>query len=163
MAIDYSKANAPLAKDLYADDVGASAFFLCSPLANAVTGITLYVDNGLHCMGMAVDSQALSGTTHSASRVHLARATPPFFPSKNLSSEAARFSPIYFFPPRFANFTRSWCGTPPSPKRAVLSPSQAASRSRSRSSRSRSPATDRPRGDRNRARRPEPHTRMALH
>merc|ERR1719343_842277 len=45
LAIDYSKANSPLGKDLYADDVGSSAYFLLSPLARAVTGVTLYVDN----------------------------------------------------------------------------------------------------------------------
>jgi enoyl-[acyl-carrier protein] reductase I len=60
LAIDYSKANSPLGKDLYADDVGSSAYFLLSPLARAVTGVTLYVDNGLHAMGMAVDSNALT-------------------------------------------------------------------------------------------------------
>jgi len=58
-AIDYSKANAPLAQDLYNDDVGNSALFLCSPLARTVTGVTLYVDNGLHAMGMAIDSQSM--------------------------------------------------------------------------------------------------------
>jgi enoyl-[acyl-carrier protein] reductase I len=60
LAIDYSKVNSPLNKDLYADDVGASAFFLLSDLSRAVTGVTLYVDNGLHSMGMAVDSAALN-------------------------------------------------------------------------------------------------------
>ena len=35
----------------YSDDVGATACFLLSPLARAVTGITMYVDNGLNCMG----------------------------------------------------------------------------------------------------------------
>jgi enoyl-[acyl-carrier protein] reductase I len=60
LAIDYSRANSPLGKDLYADDVGASAYFLLSPLARAVTGVTLYVDNGMHAMGMAVDSAALT-------------------------------------------------------------------------------------------------------
>jgi len=60
LAIDYSKANSPLGKDLYADDVGSSAYFLLSPLARAVTGVRLYVDNGLHAMGMAVDSNALT-------------------------------------------------------------------------------------------------------
>ena len=60
VAIDYSKANAPLAQDLYSDDVGNSGLFLCSPLARTITGITLYVDNGLHAMGMAVDSAALT-------------------------------------------------------------------------------------------------------
>jgi len=58
-AIDYSKANAPLAQDLYSDDVGNSGLFLCSPMARSVTGVTLYVDNGLNCMGMALDSKAM--------------------------------------------------------------------------------------------------------
>lgn len=58
-AIDYSHANAPLAQDLYNDDVGASGLFLCSPMARAITGVTLYVDNGLHAMGMALDSAAM--------------------------------------------------------------------------------------------------------
>jgi len=58
-AIDYSKANAPMAQDLYSDDVGATAAFLLSPLARAVTGITMYVDNGLSAMGMALDSKAM--------------------------------------------------------------------------------------------------------
>jgi len=58
-AIDYSKANAPMAQDLYSDDVGSSAAFLLSPLARAITGITLYVDNGLNSMGMALDSVSM--------------------------------------------------------------------------------------------------------
>merc|ERR1711918_301234 len=60
-AIDYSRANAPLARDLSSDDVGNSAAFLLSPLANAVSGVTLYVDNGMHAMGLAVDSEAMAG------------------------------------------------------------------------------------------------------
>ena len=58
-AIDYSHANAPLRQDLYSDDVGNASLFLCSPLARAITGVTLYVDNGLNCMGMALDSKSL--------------------------------------------------------------------------------------------------------
>ncbi len=58
-AIDYSKANAPLAQELYSDDVGATAAFLLSPLARAITGVTMYVDNGLFAMGMALDSKAM--------------------------------------------------------------------------------------------------------
>ncbi|TFJ83343.1 hypothetical protein NSK_005407 [Nannochloropsis salina CCMP1776] len=58
-AIDYSRANAPLAQDLYADDVGSTGLFLSSPLARCVTGVTMYVDNGLHAMGMALDSIAM--------------------------------------------------------------------------------------------------------
>jgi len=59
LAIDYSKANAPLAQDLYSDDVGNSGLYLCSPMARCVTGVTLYVDNGLNTMGMALDSKAM--------------------------------------------------------------------------------------------------------
>merc|ERR1719359_2202015 len=58
-AVDYSKANAPMAQDLYSDDVGNSGLFLCSDMARAVTGVTMYVDNGLNCMGMALDSIAM--------------------------------------------------------------------------------------------------------
>ncbi len=57
--IEYSKANAPLIKDMTAEEVGSAAAFLCSPLATAITGTTLYVDNGMNVMGLAVDSQAL--------------------------------------------------------------------------------------------------------
>jgi enoyl-[acyl-carrier protein] reductase I len=60
-AIDYSKANAPMAQDLYSDDVGATAAFLLSPLARAVTGITMYVDNGLTQMGLALDAASMQG------------------------------------------------------------------------------------------------------
>src|SRR5271166_4617951 len=54
--IAYSKANAPLVKELEAEEIGDAAAFLAS--ATAVTGVTLYVDNGLHAMGIAVDSPA---------------------------------------------------------------------------------------------------------
>ncbi len=57
--IEYSKANAPLVKELSAEEVGASAAFLLSPLSSAITGVVLYVDNGLHAMGLATDSPAL--------------------------------------------------------------------------------------------------------
>eukprot|EP00977_Amphora_coffeiformis_P007343 scaffold1588_cov222-Amphora_coffeaeformis.AAC.15 len=60
-AIDYSKANSPLPQDLYSDDVGNASLFLNSPMARTITGVTLYVDNGLHAMGMAVDSKAMEG------------------------------------------------------------------------------------------------------
>ncbi|KFG29059.1 enoyl-acyl carrier reductase ENR [Toxoplasma gondii RUB] len=58
-AIDYSYNNAPLRRDLHSDDVGGAALFLLSPLARAVSGVTLYVDNGLHAMGQAVDSRSM--------------------------------------------------------------------------------------------------------
>ncbi len=58
--IAYGKMNAPLAKEMSAEDVGQGAAFLASPLASAITGVTLYVDNGMHAMGLAVDSPTLA-------------------------------------------------------------------------------------------------------
>lgn len=57
--ISYSKANAPLPRDLDAEEIGNSAAFLSSPLAAAISGVTLYVDNGLHAMGLCMDSPSL--------------------------------------------------------------------------------------------------------
>ena len=57
--IEYAKANAPLVKDLDAEEIGNVAAFLCSPLGSAITGVTLYVDNGMHAMGLAIDSPTL--------------------------------------------------------------------------------------------------------
>ena len=51
--VDYCKANSPLTSDLTPTDVGVTAAFLASPLASAITGSTVYVDNGYHSMGMA--------------------------------------------------------------------------------------------------------------
>ncbi|KZV36401.1 NAD(P)-binding Rossmann-fold superfamily protein isoform 1 [Dorcoceras hygrometricum] len=56
MMIDYSLQNAPLQKELTADEVGNAAAFLASPLASAITGSVVYVDNGLNAMGVGVDS-----------------------------------------------------------------------------------------------------------
>ncbi len=53
--IDYCSANAPLPRKLLATDVGNAAAFLLSPMAAAITGSVVYVDNGYHTMGMAVD------------------------------------------------------------------------------------------------------------
>ena len=58
----YHRINSPLPRDLEAEEVGNTAAFLASPLAAAITGSTVYVDNGYHAMGMAVDPAAL-GTT----------------------------------------------------------------------------------------------------
>jgi enoyl-[acyl-carrier protein] reductase I len=54
MMIKYTAANSPLPRPLDATEVGATAAFLCSPLASAITGSVVYVDNGYHAMGMAV-------------------------------------------------------------------------------------------------------------
>ncbi|MEO6068851.1 MAG: enoyl-[acyl-carrier-protein] reductase [Gemmatimonadota bacterium] len=55
--IKYTKANSPIPREMEASDVGHAAAFLCSPLAKAITATTLYVDNGYHSMGMAVQEQ----------------------------------------------------------------------------------------------------------
>jgi enoyl-[acyl-carrier protein] reductase I len=53
--IDYTKKNAPLQDPITAEEVGATAAFLCSPLASGITGTTIYVDKGYHSMGIGVD------------------------------------------------------------------------------------------------------------
>jgi enoyl-[acyl-carrier protein] reductase I len=58
--IKYACANAPLTDEMRAEDVGNAAAFLASPLATAITGTTLYVDKGMHAMGVAMDSPSLS-------------------------------------------------------------------------------------------------------
>ena len=55
----YAHANAPIQKELEAREVGNVAAFLLSPLATAITGSVVYVDNGLNAMGLALDSKSL--------------------------------------------------------------------------------------------------------
>ena len=52
--IEYYEKNSPLPKRLTAEDVANAVLFLSSPLASAITGTVLYVDNGFHAMGKAV-------------------------------------------------------------------------------------------------------------
>jgi enoyl-[acyl-carrier protein] reductase I len=56
--IKYTAANSPLPRPIDASDVGHAAAFLCGPLASAITGSVVYVDNGFHAMGMAVPGEA---------------------------------------------------------------------------------------------------------
>ena len=49
--VDYVKAASPLPEALAAREVGDTAAFLCSPLASAITGCVVHVDNGYHAMG----------------------------------------------------------------------------------------------------------------
>jgi len=51
--VTYCSANSPLTSELTPMDVGVTAAFLASPLANGITGTTIYVDKGYHAMGMA--------------------------------------------------------------------------------------------------------------
>ena len=55
--VDYAKRNAPLQQELTAEEVGATAAFLCSPLGSGITGATIYVDKGASIMGIAVDRE----------------------------------------------------------------------------------------------------------
>lgn len=58
--INYAESNAPLKKELNGEEVGSTAAFLLSPLASAITGSVIYVDNGLHTMGVSLDSPAFA-------------------------------------------------------------------------------------------------------
>ncbi|MEI8126126.1 MAG: enoyl-[acyl-carrier-protein] reductase [Parachlamydiaceae bacterium] len=58
--LNYAHANAPLAKDLAAEEIGNTAAFLVSPLASAITATIVYADNGMHAMGIAMDSPAFT-------------------------------------------------------------------------------------------------------
>jgi enoyl-[acyl-carrier protein] reductase I len=60
--IDYTSRNAPLTEPITAADVGATAAFLCSPLASGITGTTVYVDKGYSVMGVAVDREGAAQT-----------------------------------------------------------------------------------------------------
>lgn len=55
--IDYARRNAALPEPITAEEVAATAAFLCSPLASGITGTTVYVDKGYHAMGIAVDRE----------------------------------------------------------------------------------------------------------
>lgn len=52
--IAHYRTNSPLPKDLVVEDVANVATFLASPLASAITGTLLYVDNGYHSVGKAL-------------------------------------------------------------------------------------------------------------
>jgi enoyl-[acyl-carrier protein] reductase I len=57
--IEYTKRNSPLTSAITAEEVGATAAFLCSPLASGITGSTVYVDKGYQAMGVALDQPTL--------------------------------------------------------------------------------------------------------
>jgi enoyl-[acyl-carrier protein] reductase I len=59
--VDYYRENSALPEVNTADDVGAAAAFLCSPLGAGITGSTVHVDKGYHVMGMAVPPAPTEG------------------------------------------------------------------------------------------------------
>jgi enoyl-[acyl-carrier protein] reductase I len=50
----HTEKNAPLRRNISADDVANAALYLCSPLASNVTGQLLFVDAGYSVLGMSV-------------------------------------------------------------------------------------------------------------
>jgi enoyl-[acyl-carrier protein] reductase I len=59
--IAYAEQNAPLQDHLTAEDVGNTAAFLASDFGRGITGTVLYVDKGMHSMGMAVPANYHEG------------------------------------------------------------------------------------------------------
>lgn len=60
--IEYTAINSPLQRPIEPQEVANSAAFLVSPLSSAITGVVLYVDCGMHAMGVALDSNAFAPT-----------------------------------------------------------------------------------------------------
>ena len=58
--IDYYRKNSAIPETMSGEKVGATAAFLCSPLAAGITGTTVYVDHGYHSMGMGVETAVSS-------------------------------------------------------------------------------------------------------
>jgi enoyl-[acyl-carrier protein] reductase I len=58
--VEHTKRNSPLPEAITAEEVGATAAFLSSPLASGITGTTVYVDKGYHAMGVPVDQPLLT-------------------------------------------------------------------------------------------------------
>lgn len=52
--IEYCKVNSPLPEAITAEEVGATAAFLASPMGTGITGTTIYVDKGYHVMGKSL-------------------------------------------------------------------------------------------------------------
>lgn len=59
--VDYARRNAPLTEPITAQEVGTTAAFLCSPLASGITGACVFVDKGMHAMGIAIDREGALG------------------------------------------------------------------------------------------------------
>ncbi len=53
--LHFSEQAAPLRRNVFAEDVGNTALWLCSDLGSAITGETVYVDGGLNIMGLSLE------------------------------------------------------------------------------------------------------------
>jgi enoyl-[acyl-carrier protein] reductase I len=60
--VEYYRKNSAVTEVMKADEVGHTAAFLASPLANGITGTMVYVDHGYHAMGMAADAMSQATT-----------------------------------------------------------------------------------------------------
>ena len=58
LMIKYTSLAAPIQEAITAEEVGATAAFLSSPLASGITGSVVYVDKGYSAMGLSVDVPA---------------------------------------------------------------------------------------------------------
>ena len=58
LMIKYTSLAAPIQEAITAEEVGATAAFLSSPLASGITGTVIYVDKGYGTMGLSVDVPA---------------------------------------------------------------------------------------------------------
>ncbi len=50
--LDHVEQASPLRRNIEGGDVGATVAFLCSPAARSITGDILFVDSGIHAMGV---------------------------------------------------------------------------------------------------------------
>jgi enoyl-[acyl-carrier protein] reductase I len=58
--IEYSAKNSPLGRAVRAEEVGSGALFLLSEASSGMTGNVVYIDCGLHTMGVALDSASFA-------------------------------------------------------------------------------------------------------
>lgn len=60
--IAYAEEGAPLQETLEAEEVAHAGAFLLSDLASGITGVTLYVDKGMHAMGVGPELSSKKDT-----------------------------------------------------------------------------------------------------
>jgi enoyl-[acyl-carrier protein] reductase I len=60
---DHTERNAPLRRNISADDVGNAALYLCGPLSSNVTGHILMVDAGYSILGMSLADHKSAGSS----------------------------------------------------------------------------------------------------
>jgi hypothetical protein len=107
----YDCTEATLWWPVLADNVGNTAAFLASPLASAITGTVIYVDNGLHAMGLAVDSPCIAKAASAPSEMSNAPAWSGPLSSSDVCSLLLTVKSDHFFWPCL-NLRVEWKGSP---------------------------------------------------